>query len=244
MDLIFITGVSKGLGSALSKRLAKENAKLIGFSRNRGDFQGVFHPCDLANPHTAASIFDAAFAAEDLKNASSITFIANAGILGPLDSIDNLSASDIQANIAGNLIGSAVSLSHFIKYTKNLPTPKLFIQISSGAALSDRAKPSWSLYCASKAGQEQLIRSVSKEQLHGDHPAKVINVNPGIMETSMQKMIRSTPKSIFPEVDRFIELKERDLVANPITVADGISKIIDHYNSLENGKLYAYDHFQ
>jgi len=243
MNIIFITGYSLIAPLIHWKKLENVDTKVIGFSRSHGEFEGTFHSCDFTKPQVAASIFDSAFEFEDLKSASSITFICNAGILGPLQRIENLEVVDIQENITGNLIGSAIALSHFLKYTSEIDTKKLFIQISSGAALPERAKPSWALYCASKTGQEQLVRSVASEQSQAKFPAKVINLDPGLMETSMQELIRSTPKSTFPDVDRFIEMKEKGEVSNPSKVADGISRFLENFDSLESGERYTFDHF-
>ncbi len=244
MRIIFITGISRGLGAALTKELTKDDTQIIGFSRSKGEFEGIFHSCDFSKPQLAVSIFDQAFEEADLKNAASITFINNAGQLGPLDFIERLDITDIQENLTANLLGSAIALSHFLKYTKQLDKPKLFLQISSGVALPERAKPGWSLYCAAKAGQEQLIRTVALEQSHVPHPAKVLNINPGVMETAMQQLIRSTPKSAFPGVDRFIQMKEEGKVVDPKIIAARIAAAIEDYDSLENGKTYVQAEFQ
>lgn len=149
MRTIIITGVSKGLGQALSKSLANENTNLIGFGRTQGDFTGTFHSCDFTKPQLAAKIFEQALAAEPLEESESITFIANAGRLGLLQSAQNLDNFDIEETIAANLTHSALAASAFLKRTQDIPVSKAFLQITSGAALPDRAKPSWSLYCLS-----------------------------------------------------------------------------------------------
>ncbi len=244
MRIIFITGVSRGLGAALTRILDNDETQIIGFSRSKGEFEGVFHSCDFSKPELAASTLDQAFQEADLKNADSITFISNAGQLSPLDFIDRLDIADIHENLTSNLVGSSIALSRFIKYTGDLDKPKLFIQISSGVALPERVKPGWSLYCAAKAGQEQLIRTVATEQSHVPHPAKVINLNPGVMETAMQQLIRSTPKSSFPGVDRFIQMKEEGKVVDPSVIAGRIANAIDDYDSLESGKTYVEAEFQ
>lgn len=239
MKLYYITGVSRGLGRALSRALADDDARVIGFGRSRGDFEGEFHSCDFTKPQLAASIFDACLADVANLGASQITFISNAGKLGPIDFAQNLDAYDIEQTIAANLSGSAVAVSRFLKRTAALAVPKLFAQISSSAALPDRVKGSWSLYCASKAGQEQLIRSIAREQKHAANPCVLININPGVMETSMQEQIRQTPPETFPEVERFIKLKEEGKVPSPDQVAHKIKSLIADIASLENGTTYS-----
>lgn len=238
MHIYFITGVSRGLGQSLSEALASDDSILIGFGRTKGDFAGEFHTCDFTKPQLAASILDSAFASAPLEQAASITFIANAGSLGPITQAQNLDAFDIEHTVSANLAGSAVSASTFLKHVASLPVPKRFIQISSGAALPDRAKGSWSLYCASKAGQEQLVRAIAVEQETAPHPTAFININPGVMETAMQATIRGLSPEQFPEVGKFIKLKEDGKVPSPETIAQKIKTLLSEPSSLENGQTY------
>lgn len=239
MRTIIITGVSKGLGHALAQTLADENTRLIGFGRSQGDFQGVFHTCDFTKPHLAASIFESALADEALEEADSIIFIANAGRLGLLANAQDLDAYEIEQTISANLAGSAIAASCFLRRVQSLPVPKLFAQISSGAALPDRAKASWSLYCASKAGQEQLVRSIALEQQNAKYPTTLVNINPGVMETGMQEEIRSASPEVFPDVERFKKMKEEGSIPSPETIAQRISELIAQPDQLENGKTYS-----
>lgn len=238
MRTIIITGVSKGLGQALSKVLENEQTKLVGFGRTQGEFAGTFHTCDFTKPQLAASIFQKALADEPLEDSESIVFIANAGRLGLLQPAQNLDPFEIEETIAANLTQSALAASAFLKRVESLPVPKAFLQISSGAALPDRAKASWSLYCATKAGQEQLVRTIAKEQENAPHPTVFTNINPGVMETAMQEQIRKTSPSHFPEVERFIKLKEEGRIPTPDTIAQKIANLIEKPESLENGKTY------
>lgn len=238
MRTIIITGVSRGLGQALSNTLADENTKLVGFGRTQGDFTGTFHSCDFTKPQLAASIFKQALAAEPLEDSDSIVFIANAGRLGLLETIQHLDSIEIEETIAANLTHSALAASTFLKRVESLPIPKTFLQISSGAALPERPKASWSLYCATKAGQEQLVRTIAKEQETAPHPTVFVNVNPGVMETAMQEQIRQTSPKAFPDVDRFIKLKKEGRIPSPDTISQEIEKLLAKPASLENGKTY------
>ncbi len=238
MRSIFITGVSRGLGQALAAALADNDTRIIGLGRSKGDFAGEFHSCDFTKPQLAASILGEALSSEDLENASSIAFIANAGTLGPLAKAQNLDPFDIERAIAANLGGSAISAVSFLKRVENIDRPKLFAQISSGAALPDRAKASWSLYCSCKAGQEQLVRTIAAEQTGAPFPTKFVNINPGVMETAMQEQIRATSPETFPEVARFIKLKEEGRIPSPDTVANKIATLLASHETLENGKTY------
>lgn len=236
MRTIIITGVSKGLGKALSQTLTDERTRLIGFGRSQGDFTGAFHSCDFTKPQLAASIFESALAAAPLEDSESITFIANAGRLGILNTAQNLDSYDIEETIAANLTQSALAASAFLRRTEDIPVPKLFVQITSGAALPERPKASWSLYCASKAGQEQLVRSIAEEQKTAKHPATFVNINPGVMETAMQEQIRQVSPEAFPDVERFIKLKEEGRIPSPDAIAQKIKTLLA--TKLVNGQTY------
>lgn len=238
MRIVFITGVSKGLGHSLAQTLDDESTEIVAFGRSRGDFSGEFHSCDLSKPQLASSILNAALASVPLEEAREIVFIHNAGRLGPICLAEDLDAFDIELTLSANLSGAAVALSQFLKRVKSLAVPKLFAQITSGAALPDRAKPSWSLYCASKAGQEQLLRAVALEQPLQQNPACLININPGVMETGMQEQIRSASPDIFPDVHRFVEMKKSGRIPSPDVIAQEIQKLIADLSRLENGKTY------
>lgn len=238
MKYIIITGVSRGLGRSLSNTIAGPEDRLLGFGRSKGDFQGEFHSCDFTNPQLAASIIDSGLDAQTFEEAAEIVFVSNAGLLGPIGKAQNLVAFDIEKTISANLCGATIAATSFLKHVASLNVPKLFIQITSGAALPERAKASWSLYCACKAGQEQLIRAISKEQKFAPFPTKFINVNPGVMETAMQMEIRALSPEEFPEVAEFIKMKEEGKIPSPDTIAEKIKALIDDFPSLENGKTY------
>jgi len=238
MRIVIITGVSRGLGQALSRAMAREDTRLLGFGRSRGDFGGEFHSCDFGNPQLASSIFRSALAEAPLEHADSILFIANAGRLGLLARAENLDAFEIESALAANLAGTAVAAQAFLERVADLPAAKTFAQISSGAAKPERAKASWSLYCASKAGQEQFIRAVAKEQDSAKHPCCFININPGVVETAMQVAIRATPPEVFPEVERFRRLSKEGRIPSPETVAGKIAQLLENPQSLENARTY------
>lgn len=72
---------------------------------------------------------------------------------------------------------------------------------TSGAATT--VYPGWSGYCAAKAATDQWVRVVGAEQRLRGSPVKVLAATPGVVETGMQEMIRSTDARDFPDVGRF-----------------------------------------
>lgn len=239
MNTVFITGVSRGFGLALAESLQSQDTQIIGFGRTKGKFSGIFHRCDMEAHETLGTQIEAAFEAASLSKSNKIVFINNAGKLGPLERIENISPEDIHRNLTTNLTATAIALSCFLNATAKIDCPKLFINLSSGAASPERPKASWSLYCASKAGQDQLIRTVAKEQETCQSPTTLINFNPGVMETQMQKEIRRTSKTVFPDVDRFIALSENNEVPSPHQIAKILATAIQNDFCFQNGSTYA-----
>ena len=59
-----------------------------------------------------------------------------------------------------------------------------------------------------------------------------------LMETQMQVEIRATPKETFPDVDRFIKLKEDSQVASPEEIAEKLVNTIKQRTKFKNGNTY------
>ena len=130
----------------------------------------------------------------------------------------------VLANININFTSAILFMSEVVKHFQQHPCRKVLVSISSGAAR--KAYSGWSLYCSSKAGLESYIRTVAVEQESESHPFVVLNVDPGVMDTDMQALIRSSHKDDFPAVDYFIHRKESGELRTPDMVAAGIIKIL------------------
>jgi NAD(P)-dependent dehydrogenase (short-subunit alcohol dehydrogenase family) len=111
----------------------------------------------------------------------------------------------------------------------------VFANISSGAALYGYG--GWTLYCAAKAGLENFIRALATEQKMEAHPFIAVNINPGVMDTEMQALIRATSAADFPDVGRFVHRKEQGELALPDGVAAAIMRIVESA-ALESGARY------
>ena len=61
-------------------------------------------------------------------------------------------------------------------------------------------------------------------------------LDPGVMDTQMQELIRSTDDSLFPERQRFIERKENGELRDATYVANAIYEFIQDND--ENGARY------
>lgn len=77
---------------------------------------------------------------------------------------------------------------------------------------------------------------LAEEQQSAMHPAKVISLAPGVVETGMQRTIRSKNKDQFPNIDKFIELKEKDILSNAKNVGETIVNTILDNHKIKNGE--------
>ena len=92
----------------------------------------------------------------------------------------------------------------------------VLINVSSGAAWNPYE--GWGAYCAGKAGVERLTEVVAAEE--ADSGLRAYSVAPGVVDTAMQERIRSSNSEDFPDIDRFIEMKQANSFNTPEFVAE------------------------
>jgi len=235
-NVLIVTGGNKGLGFGLSKEYHKNGYRVISISRS--NIQKLYeleqYNCDLSKTETIESVVTEIFSHLDRETTKKITLINNAGDLGTVNTLGNISPEEIEYTIKVNLIAPLVLSSLFIKLSKDWPCKKKIINISSGAAVNPYE--SWSLYCTSKAGIDMMTKVLSKEQKEIKNGVKIISIYPGIVDTDMQDKVRNTPKEKFKSVQRFIDFYEHGDLFTPKQVAKKIYKL-DFEGKLKNGRI-------
>ena len=84
----------------------------------------------------------------------------------------------------------------------------------------------WSLYCAAKAAMEGFVRALAVEEQHQDQPFVCVSIDPGVIDTEMQALIRETSVADFPDVERFTKRKQDGGLSSPESVAAAIIKLM------------------
>lgn len=235
MNILIITGGSKGIGQAMVHKYASENYQVYALSRNNVGIENTsIISVDLSNTKLAAHTFTRLLEELQNKELSSITLVNNAGRLGKIASLENLEREDISKTMALNITTPLVLSSIFMKFLEGKTCKKQIINISSGAAKN--SYQGWSVYCASKAALDMMTRTIATEQRALENGVKCVSIYPGVVDTQMQTQIRNTHQKNFNSLQRFKDLKENNELYTPTFVAEKIYTI-DTEEQLESGAI-------
>jgi benzil reductase ((S)-benzoin forming) len=231
MKLAIISGGSKGLGKQLCEQYLAQDFEVIEFSRTAPHAYSV--AIDLATSNDVSRIVSEVLTPLAKREWQEIVVISNAGMLTPVGPASKKDIESVIANLNTNFVSGIVFMTEVLRHFQQHTGKKTLASISSGAAVGERA--GWSLYCAAKAGLELFIRSVANEQDAESQPFKMINVDPGLIDTGMQSEIRQSSIEDFPSLEQFKQRKEAGLLVPPAKVADGLVRIIEASN-MRNGE--------
>ena len=231
--ILIITGGSKGIGKGIIAAYLANDFQVFSIARSvNNELAKVTQlPYDLSKTGGIKKLISELFEKINPNEVEKITLINNAGTLGKIGKIEDI--DDIETSVALNTVAPLLLVSLFISLTKNWKAKKHIINISSGAAY----KPyyGWTVYCATKAAIDMMTRTIALEQDGIENGVKIIAVYPGVVDTEMQAKIRKTDKDSFASIDRFLDLKANNALANATTVGKQIFEIDN--SDIENGSL-------
>ena len=238
-NLFIITGASRGIGKAIVHSLNKhfednDNTFLL-LARNKDKLQQVKNEIKGTVLTLQADLSDLTDSADTFKNELNklpkdfdrCVLINNAGVIKPIGFLGTLDNNEIIKNLNVNLISAIVFTNIFLKVFKDCKGEKIVINNSSGAGRIPIA--CWSTYCASKAGMDMFTKVLSEE----NPEVKAFSVAPGIIETDMQKDIRSTPKENFPLLDEFVNFQKTGVLKTPEQSGEEFVQLIKHPDKFE-----------
>ena len=133
----------------------------------------------------------------DRASLASATLINNAGVIGHLGPIDDADAPALAQALAINLQAPMLLSAVFLKHTRPWGIPRKVLNISSG--LGRRPMAASALYCATKAGLDHFTRCLALDEALQPHPASVVSLAPGVIDTDMQTELRSAKGAGFPD---------------------------------------------
>ncbi|QOR66123.1 (S)-benzoin forming benzil reductase [Cytobacillus suaedae] len=245
MNYFIVTGTSKGLGESIVKQLLHEDNTLFCVSRKQNNelkqmaqdknVNLYYFSCDLQKHEEVEKMMEKILGSIDRDKAKGIYLINNAGVVEPIKPVGKASNKEMEASIRVNLLAPMILTSTFIQSTEDIQANKVVVNVSSGAA--NRPIFGWSIYCSTKAGLDMFTKAAGLEQSTSTYPTKVISFSPGIMDTDMQKTIRSSEKDDFADVETFKQYNESGMLRTPDFVAEVLTKLMVNEN-LENGQVY------
>lgn len=223
--LMILTGASRGLGLAVARQwLQASGHVLIALARHpdasladRAQQQGSRCLCwalDLADAPAAAQALADWLAAQSADAFASATLLNNAGVLSPLGPIGASSAAELSNALRVGLEAPMLLTAAFLRGTEGWSARQAgavkVLNVSSG--LGRRAMAGSAAYCAAKAGMDHYSRAVALEEAQRPHPARIVSLAPGVVDTDMQVQLRAGDPAAFPDRLRFVQLKDAGLL--------------------------------
>ena len=197
MPTVVITGVSRGLGRAMSVEFAKAGCKVIGCS------QSVSELADLHNELGESHRFDVVDVASDtavaewsrdiLSQCAAPDFlINNAAVINANGSLWEIPAEQFDRLTAVNINGTANTIRHFVPAMVDKRSG-VIVNFSSGwgRSVSSQVAP----YCASKWAIEGLTRALAEELPAG---MAAVPLNPGVINTQMLQSCFGSEADLYP----------------------------------------------
>ena len=184
MTTVVITGVSRGLGRAMSMGFAQAGCTVIGCSRSAaelGELRGALgelHRFDVVDVASDAAVADwsrdilSRYAAPDI-------LVNNAAVINANASLWDIPAEQFDRLTAVNINGTANVIRHFVPSMIDQRSG-VIVNFSSGwgRSVSAQVAP----YCGSKWAVEGLTQALAEELPAG---MAAVPLNPGVINTKM-----------------------------------------------------------
>ncbi|HKG05441.1 MAG TPA: SDR family oxidoreductase [Pedobacter sp.] len=225
---ILITGASRGLGLAISKKLSSQYELILHASREDSFTTPLPNShilcADLSNPEQVASF------CKQLKKDHGNTLygvINNAGvtldnslIFQPEKAIDTM----LNVNLRAPILICKTAMKIF-----SLNKEGVIINVSS--VVGETGNAFQAVYAATKAGLVALSKSLAQEAaaLNEEHNIRVLSISPGFIETDM------TDKLPEKEKEKYLKMIPSKRFGKTEDIADLISFLLSEQSAYING---------
>ncbi len=175
----FITGVSSGIGHALSIDYLEKGWRVLGCSRRRPTTliskpNFYYHSIDLQNEQQIVNGI-----LKLMKNTEHLDLVVlNAGTLGRLGDVSKTSLDDLQNTFLVNVLANKVVLDTLFSTGVTI---KQVVAMSSGVSVN--GSRGWSGYSISKAALNMFVSLYAHERPN----THFTSLAPGIVDTEMQE---------------------------------------------------------
>lgn len=184
LKTVIVTGVSRGLGLAITERLMRDGYQVVGLSRSLSEgYQSLmdqsdrvhFLPFDVGDTDAIAGTVS-----QITKTYGPIWGLVNNAGIGTDGVLATMHKSDIDAILRVNLTGP-ITFTKYVSRTMLARREGRIVNVSS--IIASTGFHGLAVYAASKAGLEGFTRSLSREV--GKMGLTVNCLAPGYMETDM-----------------------------------------------------------
>ncbi len=229
--LTILTGASRGMGAAMAEQLLQPDRTLLCISRRANPQLAAQAAAvgttleqwtlDLSEPAPVAARLASWLKALGGEAFDSATLINNAAAIPRIVPLDESDADELSSALRVGLEAPLLLTAAFLRATQAWRARRAgeckVLNISSG--LGRFAMASQASYCAVKAGLDHFSRSVALDQASAAHPARIVSLAPGVIDTDMQLQLRSGDRKHFPDLDRFLQLKATGQLDSPAAAA-------------------------
>lgn len=190
--VIIITGGSRGIGRATALAAAKRGYKVvISYATNTtaadevvakieaGDGKAIAVKCDVGSEQDILALFKAADTFGEL-----CALVNNAGIVGPSQRIDEMSAERIRRMMAVNVTGSILCAREAVKRMSTRHGGKGGVIVNLSSVAARLGSPSTYVdYAASKGAIDTLTLGLGYEV--ANEGIRVAGIRPGLIDTEI-----------------------------------------------------------
>ncbi|GHD22708.1 SDR family NAD(P)-dependent oxidoreductase [Tianweitania populi] len=185
-----VAGGSRGIGTAVARRLAKDGMAIaVGYRNSSAEAEAIVRDIEAAGGQALAVQGDvgrdgdpARMVAETVERFGQLDVLVNTAGIGPYRSLDAVDEAYIRTMFDTNVTG-AIMLTKAAAAV--MQEGGRIIQVSSRLAFSPI--PTSTVYAASKAAVQALVHGFAKEL--GSRGITVNAVAPGVIETDMTTKI-------------------------------------------------------
>ncbi len=234
MNVVILTGASRGLGAAMAARLIAPDCQLICISRKPNEALAEIARAKGAALDWYLQDLADADATDDLarsicstlpNDASRYALIHNAGLAEPVGRLATLDVKALAPAAHVNLTAAMIFTARLLAATKRFHGERRILNISSG--LARRPMDGAAAYCATKAGLDMFTRCINAEAQATQARVRAVSLAPGVIDTDMQIGMRGHDAARFPESKTFRAMKEEGRLSSPDTVAEKIVAFLE-----------------
>ena len=219
--MIIVTGASRGLGQAITKRLNQKGEEVIGLARNTSNIGIEAIKCDVSE---YASIKNASREIKRMKKP--VKAFINAAGIASMNMAVTTDESTVQKLVQTNLVGTIFCCQLFAPIMLRQKYGN-FINFSTIAvALALKGE---SVYAASKAGVETFSRTFAKEM--ADFNVRVNCIAPGPIRTDLLRGITDN------QIEKITSQQVISKQFNKSDVCDLVELLLDEKASSLSGQV-------